>query len=122
MLLFIKRNEKIRRLSDNMGIERSWSKHLQKSLLRPWEWRNGRLMQCWKKTIIIIPSFTTIYTYSLTLNINTPAIPEDPEDPSQLYPVVVFFHGGGSDSIWGSAFTALRMLEHKVVLVTLNYR
>jgi carboxylesterase type B len=67
-------------------------------------------------------SIVTIYSYSLTLNINTPAIPEDPEDPSQLYPVVVFFHGGGSDSIWGSAFTALRMLEHKVVLVTLNYR
>jgi len=64
-----------------------------------------------------------MFYYSLTININTPDIPSDPSDPNQLYPVVVFFHGGGSDGVWGSAFTALRMLEdHRVVLITMNYR
>ncbi|OXA51364.1 fatty acyl-CoA hydrolase precursor, medium chain [Folsomia candida] len=57
----------------------------------------------------------------LTLAINTPKIPANP-DEEELLPVVVFYHGGGSDSIWGSAFTGLRMMEDKIVLITLNYR
>ncbi|OXA59746.1 Fatty acyl-CoA hydrolase precursor, medium chain [Folsomia candida] len=60
----------------------------------------------------------------LTININTPHIPENGQnpEPGELLPVVVFYHGGGSDSVWGSAFTGLRMLEDPVVLVTMNYR
>lgn len=69
---------------------------------------------------------TTIFmilhiSFSLTLAINTPKIPANP-DEEELLPVVVFYHGGGSDSIWGSAFTGLRMMEDKIVLITLNYR
>jgi len=58
----------------------------------------------------------------LTVNINTPQIPKNPNDPAQLLPVVVFYHGGGCDGVWGSAFTGLRLLEDPVLLVTMNYR
>jgi carboxylesterase type B len=55
----------------------------------------------------------------LTININTPKIPEE-SDP--LLPVIFFIHGGGSNKLWGSAFTGLRLMEKDVVLVTINYR
>lgn len=56
----------------------------------------------------------------LVLNINTPKIPD--ENDKELLPVIFFVHGGSADSIWGSVFTGLRLLERPVVLVTINYR
>jgi carboxylesterase type B len=57
----------------------------------------------------------------LTININTPKIPTGGDDDT-LLPVILFFHGGGSDSIFGSVFTGLRLMEKDVVLLTVNYR
>jgi len=56
----------------------------------------------------------------LTLNINVPA--DILDTPGEELPVIVYFHGGGADSVFSSVFMGLRLMERRVILVTANYR
>ncbi|ODM94391.1 Fatty acyl-CoA hydrolase precursor, medium chain, partial [Orchesella cincta] len=56
----------------------------------------------------------------LIVTVSTPKLPEG-ENPEKL-PVIFFIHGGGFDAFWGSVFGGQRLLNHDVVLVTMNYR
>lgn len=58
----------------------------------------------------------------LVLNVNTPKLPSDPENPAELLPVQVFIHGGSYAGLWGAIFGGERFLQHDALLVTINYR